>query len=254
MLFGIPIWRIVLVVMLIYLVVKRADLVAAVANAKYRKRQFPEAMRIFKIADKIGNLSVKNKMLLGYVCLRCGELDEARKHLRLCSTMTRRDSADRNQVKNLLALVSWKEGNLAEAIEELEEVVDSGYKNTTIYQNLGILYNLSDDHEKGLQFNQEAYEYNADDPIICDNLADAYAIAGDWEKSAEIYEELVHRDPEPRFPEAYYGYGRTLAHLGKTQEGIAMIEKSLTKPFSYLSIRSKEEVEAMLHDLTDKKQ
>ena len=40
--FGIPIWRIVLVVILIFLVVKRADLVAAFAKMKYQKRQYPE--------------------------------------------------------------------------------------------------------------------------------------------------------------------------------------------------------------------
>lgn len=245
MIFGIPIWRIVLIVVLIFLVVKRADLVAGVAKIKYNKRQFPQAMKIFKTADKIGNLSVGNKILLGYVCLRCGELEEARKNLRLCLTLTKRDSPDRNQVKNLLALVSWKEGNLADAIDELEEVVDSGYKNTVIYQNLGILYNLSDDKEKALKFNQEAYEYNSDDHIICDNLADAYSISGEYEKAAEIYADLMERDPKPRFPEAYYGYGKVLIALGKKEEGMEMIRTSLTKPFSYLSIRPKEEIEEL---------
>ena len=245
MLFGIPIWRIILIVVLIILVVKRADLVAGFAKVKYNKRQFPEAMKIFKAADKIGNLSVGNKILLGYVCLRCGALEEARKHLRLCITLTKRDSADRNQVKNLLALVSWKEGNLGEAIEELEEVVETGYKNTVIYQNLGILYNLSGDHEKALKFNQEAYEYNKDDHIICDNLADSYAICGAYDKAAEIYADLMERDPQPRFPEAYYGYGKVLISQGKTEEGLEMIRQSLTKPFSYLSIRPKEEIEAL---------
>ena len=36
--------------------------------------------------------------------------------------MMRRDSKDRFQIKNLLALVSWKEGNLSDAIEEMEEI------------------------------------------------------------------------------------------------------------------------------------
>ena len=243
--FSIPIWRIILCVILIFIVIKRADLVASFARVKYQKRQYQEALKIFKIADKVGNLSVGNKVTLGYVCLRCGELSEARKHLQLCSTLTKRDSADRYQVRNLLALVSWKEGNLEDAIEELEDVLDSGYKNTVIYQNLGIFYNLSDDKEKALNFNLEAYDYNADDHIICDNLADAYAKAGQYEKAAEVYEELISKEPEPRFPEAYYGYGETLIKLGRKDEGVAMIEKSFTKPFSYLSIKSKEEVEEL---------
>lgn len=250
--FGIPIWRIVLVVILIFLVVKRADLVAAFAKMKYQKRQYPQAMRIYKIADKIGNLSLGNKLTLGYVCLRCGCLEEARKHLMLCSTLTKRGSADRNQVNNILALVSWKEGNLDDAIEILEDVMDSGYQTTVVYQNLGIFYNLKDDAKKALSFNLAAYDYNSDDPIICDNLADAYAKNGEFERAAEVYESFIHQDPEPRFPEAYYGYGEVLIQLGKREEGLAMIEKGLTKPFSYLSIRPKEEIEERYRSLSRK--
>ena len=245
MIFGIELWRIVLVVVLIFLVVKRANLVAMFAKVKYNKRQYPEAMKLFQLANRIGNLSVNNKLLLGYVCLRCGDLDEARKHLNLCKGMIPRGKAERNQVKNLLALVNWKEGNLPEAIEMLEEILADGYRNTQIYQNLGILYNLSDDAEKAVQFNQEALEYNEDDQIIRDNLADSLAIAGRLEESAKIYEALVNDEPEPRFPEAFYGYGKVLISLGKQEEGLAMIKKSLEKPFSYLSIHTKEEIEQL---------
>ena len=63
-----------------------------------------------------------------------------------------------------------------------------------------------------------------------------------------MYDELLSRDPEPRFPEAYYGYGRVLIELDRYDEGIKLIEKSLTKPFSFLSIRTKEEVEQLLEE------
>lgn len=245
MILGIELWRIVLVVVLIFLVVKRANLMAMFAKVKYNKRQYPEAMKLFQLANKVGNLSVSNKMLLGYVCLRCGELDEARKHLNLCKGMIPRGKPERNQVKNLLALVNWKEGNLPEAIEMLEEILTDGYRNTQIYQNLGIMYNLSNDAEKAVKFNEEALEYNEDDQIIRDNLADSLAIAGRLEESAKIYESLVSDDPEPRFPEAFYGYGKVLIALGKQEEGLAMIKKSLEKPFSFLSIHTKEEIEQL---------
>lgn len=245
MIFGIPIWRIVLVVVLIFLVVKRADLVASFAKIKYNKRDYQQAMKIFRVADKVGNLNAQNKMLLGYVCLRCGELEEARKHLNLCKGLIPKGRPERNQVKNLLALVSWKEGNLNDAIEMLEEILADGYRNTQIYQNLGIMYNLSGDSEKAIAFHKEAMEFNADDQIIRDNLADGYAIAERWNDAAEVYEALVNDDPEPRFPEAFYGYGKVLIALGKQEEGLAMIKKSLEKPFSYLSIRTKEEIEEL---------
>lgn len=246
MLFGIPVWRIILAVFLIFLVIKRADIVMMFGKGKYRKREFEPALKVFKAADKIGNLSINNKLLLGYACLRCGDLENARKHLSLCITLTKPETADRHRAKYLLALVSWKEGDLDGAIEAYEEIIATGYKTSLIYENLGILYNLADDQERALKFNLEACEYNSDSHIICDNLAESYALTGDHQKAAELYEELLSRDPEPRFPEAYYNYGKTLMALSRKDEAIAMTEKALTKPFSFLSIRPKEEIEALL--------
>lgn len=235
---------ILLAILLCFLFVKRGDLMAMIARIPYNKREYHKAMKLYKIARKLGPLSKGHQLLLGYVCLRCGELEDARRYLQLCSTMTARGSADRQQVRNLLALVSWKEGNLEEAIEILEDVLESGFRTSVVYENLGIFYNLAEDKEKALQFNLEAYDYNADAHIICDNLAEAYGNLGQYEKSAEIYQALIEQDP--RFPEAYYGYGKTLLALGKKDEAIAMIEKSLDKPFSYLSIHPKEYAEELL--------
>ena len=247
--FGIDLWRILLCVFLIFIVVKRANLVAIFAKRSYAKRDYEKSLKIFRVADKIGNLSVANKELFGYTLLRCGFVDEAQTQLRGILPLTKRQSAQRYQLKNLIALTYWKQGNLSDAIEEMEEIIDDGYKNTQIYQNLGIFYNLCGDMEKAVKFNEEAYDYNKDDNIICDNLADAYARSGNYEKAAEIYEDLMNRDPEPRFPEAYYGYGNVLIQLGDKERGRELIEKSLTKPFSYLSIRPKEEIEQMLESI-----
>lgn len=245
MLFGIPIWRIILIIVLIYIVVQRANLVAIPAKIIYHQRKYPESLKIFKIADKIGNLNLVNKILLGYVCLRCGEVENARKHLQLAVTLTQRGSADRNKIKNILALTSWKEGHLDEAIEDLEEVIESGFRSTVIYENLGIFYNLSGDKEKALKFNLEAYDYNSDDLIICDNLANTYFLMGEYDKAKELYDDILNREPAPHFPEAYYGYGEVLIALGQKDEGLEMIKKSFDYPFSFLSIKSKEEIEEM---------
>ncbi len=245
---GIDLWRIIVCATLIFLVVKRANIVAGFAKVNYAKGDYEKALKIFKVASVVGNLSVPNKTIYAYIQLRSGLLEEAQTTIRGTLPYTKQRSAERYQLKNLLALTLWKQGNLSDAIEEMEEIVADNYKPTQIYQNLGIYYNLSGDVEKAISFNQEAYEYNSDDYIICDNLADAYARSGNYEKSSEIYADLVSRDPEPQFPEAYYGYGNVLIALGEREKGIEMIEKSLTKPFSYLSIRPKEEIEAMLRE------
>ena len=249
MIFGMSIGRWLLILLLLFLAVKRADMVAIYARICYSRRDFVHALKGFRLADKIGSLNANNKKMLGYCCLRAGELNEARMQLNLALGMLPRGNKERNQVRNLIALLCWKEGNLQEGIEILEEILESGYENTLIYQNLGILHNLSDNKQKALEFNQKAYEYNSDDNIICDNLADSYARLQMWEQAEKQYEELLAKNPPPRFPEAYYGYGKVLIQLGKKEEGLAMIEQSLDKPFSYMSIRSKEEIEELYRSL-----
>lgn len=235
-----------LLIFLVIIIVKRASIVALFAKYKYSKGDYYGALKIFNVADKVGNLGVGDKILYGYNCLRCGELEKAKKAFDIAYMITKPETADRFRVRSLQALLAWKQDDLETAIEYLEEVYNADFKNTNLYQNLGIMYNLSGDYEKALEFNKEAYEYNSDDNIIVDNLADTYSLMGNYEEAEKVYVDLVNRDPEPRFPEAFYGYGEVLIKLGKRDEGIEMIEKSLTKPFSFLSLRPKEEIEAML--------
>lgn len=235
-------------IIFVVIVVKRAAIVALFAKYKYSKGDYYGALKIFNVADKVGNLGVGDKILYGYNCLRCGELEGAKKAFDVAYIITKPETADRFRVRSLQALLAWKQDDLETAIEYLEEVYNSGFKNTNLYQNLGIMYNLSGDYDKALEFNKEAYEYNSDDNIIVDNLADTYSLMGNYEEAEKVYEDLVNRDPEPRFPEAFYGYGEVLIKLGRKEEGIEMIEKSLTKPFSFLSLKPKEDIEKMLEN------
>lgn len=240
------IWKTLLFAFLILIIVKRAAVVALFAKYKYSKGDYYGALKIFKIANVVGNLGIGDKILYGYNCLRCGELDMADKVFQQAYMITKPESADKFRIRSLQALVAWKEGDIDLAIEYLESVYDANYKTTTIYQNLGIMYNLKGDYEKALNFNKEAYEYNSDDNILVDNLADTYLLMENYDEAIKLFEELMSCEPEPRFPEAYYAYGEALIKTGKKEEGIEMIEKSLTKPFSFLSLKQENEIEEML--------
>lgn len=244
--FGIDLWRIILCIALIIIVVNRSNLVAMYAKKLYIDKKYEKAIKTFKVADNIGNMNISNKSMYGYALLRGGDVDKAYTVLRGILPYTKSGSAARYQLKNLLALTLWKQDKLDEAIEEMEEIIEANYKTTVIYQNLGIFYNLSGNAQKAIRFNEEAYEYNSDDYIILDNLAESYARSGNYEKASELYGELLSRDPEPHFPEPYYTYGEVLINAGQREKGIELIEKALTKTFTFLSLKTKEEVEEIL--------
>ncbi len=215
---------------------------AVIARMNYQRGKTEKTLKLFRIANNIGRLDAEDMMYYGYVLLRTGELSASREVLTHASLNAKKD-ATKKRIKSMLSLVAWKEGDLDSAIEMMESVM-SDFKNTNTYQNLGLMYIIKGDAERALKFNLEAYDYNSDDLVILDNLAESYAISGDISKAKEIYEELLKKGPH--FPEPYYSYGLILISEGEREKGIELIRQSLSKRFSFLSIKSKEEVEKLL--------
>lgn len=218
------------------------------AKIKYNKGDIDGAERIYERVSKKHTPSADNQLMYGYILLRKGKIERARKVLTIAS-MSKGKPLVKARIKAMLALVTWKEGDIDTAIEMLEEVI-AEFKNTAIYQDLGLLYILKGDKEKALNFNKEAYEFNSDDHVIMDNLAEAYALCEENEKSREIYEQLIEK--EPRFAEAYWGYGELLIKLGEKEKGLEFIRQSLNKRISYLSILQREDIEKLIKKYEEK--
>lgn len=233
---------IIFAVLAVYIFMKRAQLLAVFARLKWQKGDTDKALRLFELAEKSGNMGAENRLMYGYALLRLGHFGQAREMLTLAS-MSAAKVPVKKRIKAMLALVEWKEGNISQAIEMLEEVIED-FKTSAVYQDLGLMYILNGDKEKALKFNLEAYDYNSDDLVITDNLAEAYVLCGEKEKAVEIYEKLLEK--EPHFPEAYYGYGMLLIDMGERERGLDLIKQSLDKRFSALSVKSREQVQQLL--------
>jgi len=233
---------ILLIAWLVLMIVLRSDVIALLSRMQWKKGNTTKALKGFAFADKIGKMSAENLMYYGFIALRDGQLELARTMLNRAS-MSNPKPVLKKKIKSMLALVCWKEGDIDLAIEMLEDII-SEVKTTEIYQDLGLMYILKGDKEKALEFNREAYEYNSDNLGIMDNLAESYALCGDIEKASEIYEELLEK--EPHFPEPYYSYGMLLIEKGERERGIELIEESLDKRFTFLSVKTQQEVEGIL--------
>ncbi len=220
----------------------RGSLIAWLASICAAKGNTARALKLYRLADKTEKMSYNAKINYGYFLLKNGYLGDARVVFNKTSMDKKLSKTARQQLKSLQALVVWKEGRLEEAIEMLEEVTQE-YVTSLTYQSLGLLYILNRDREKALAYCLEAYEYNPDDNVIMDNLAEAYALCGETDKALKTYEELLARNPH--FPDAYYGYGILLMQEGRREEGLDYIGQSLSKKFSFLSALPKERVESI---------
>lgn len=232
------------IILLVFLIIKRGEVMAIFAKRKFGKGNLKGAIRTFAIAKRFGKLGAPSLMFYGYLLLRDGQLEQGRVILTQASMVAKKTEI-KKRIKALLAVCEWKAGDIDMAIEMTEETMYE-YETTNLYQNLGLLYVVKGDARKALEINKKAYEYNSDDDMIMDNLASAYVLYGEDEKAVEMYEKLYER--KPRFPEAYYGYGQLLIKLGQREKGIALIEESLGKNFSFLSVLQREDVEKMLEE------
>ena len=229
-----------ILLLLIFLYVKRAGILAFYARYLMQRGKIKKSLKLFKLADKWGKLSAVNQSVYGFMLLKNGYLDEARTTLSRAS-MEAKKSDLKNKINMMRALVLWKEGNIDAAIESLENISKT-YKTTTLYQDLGLLYVLQKS-EKALPFNLEAYDYNSDNLIIKDNLAEAYMLIGDTENAEKLYESIIEEGAH--FPEPYYSYGILLINKGEREKGLNLIKESLGKRFSFLSVMTKSDVEAL---------
>lgn len=231
--------------LIIFTVIKfLPDIFVYIAMFNYKK----DNAKTFKFLEKAyltGKLKPNYILYYSYICLKEGNLDKAERLLNAVFAHKRTNDIY-NSAKINLSLLLWKQGDLDKAIETLEEV-GKEFKNTVYFGNMGYFLILKGEYKKALDFNLEAYNYNRDDMIILDNLAQTYYYMGSYQKSEEIYEELMQKNPQ--YPVPHYNYAKTLYALNKKEKAAEEARLSLGFPFTHLAGASQEEVASFLENV-----
>ncbi|ELC8442186.1 tetratricopeptide repeat protein [Clostridium perfringens] len=224
---------------------KKPYILAYKGNVAFRNGEREKALDLYKKACTYKNTSDSIKLQYAYLTLYLGNLAEATnllkeidyeklpERLRASYTMTE-------------SLITWKNGDLKKAIEKLK-TLHAEYEHSTVYETLGYFLVLDKDYKEALDYNLLAYEYDQDNTVIIDNLAESYYFNGDLEKSKDLYNKLFEK--EPTMPEPYYYYGLILKEEGNTEGALESLDKALTKRESYLSALTKDQIRAAIAEL-----
>lgn len=142
--------------------------------------------------------------------------------------------ADRKQQVHLnYACAQYKLGNVSEAINLLE----ASHKKTpcgSTYGALGFLYVEAGDVEKGLAYNQEALEYDDEDPVVQDNMGQLYyRVIGDKEKALGYFQKA--HELKPGQIDTLYFLSRYDLEKGDKNAAIEKLETALDGRFSPLN-------------------
>ena len=203
------------------------------------------AMTYFEKAIKHPFAKPYIKSSYGYVLLREGRLDDTEPFLLEAANMKTLDERFKYNNTLNLAILNWKKGDIDQAIDIVEGIKED-YRNSIMYEILGYLYIAKGDYTKALEFNQEAYDYNKDDNVITDNLAQSHFFLGEYDEAEKLYEDTIDYI---KFPEAHYYYGIIKWKKGDYLAAYEALETSTRLKVSFLSIVDKEMLTAKFEDL-----
>lgn len=236
--------KIVILIVVLFLIYKLLPVIFREAGRMAGTNgDFEKALKHLKTAVKLSG-NVKNKNLYGYMLMQNSRFREA--IVVFNEVILDRAVLPANKVTSKVyrAMAKIKLGEKQDALEDAEEIFES-VKNTLTYALLGYMRQANGD--AALDFCLEAYDYNDDDRDICDNLAVAYYMTGDYEAAMETADEV--REKFPSFVEGYYHSAQIAARLGNKKSALELLEQIQNCTRTVMTTVSVEDIEALKEEL-----
>ena len=153
----------------------------------------------------------------------------------------------RQQLLMNYAVAQYKLGELDKAIHLLEASHQHAPCGIT-YGALGFLYVEAGDAEKALAYNLEALEYDDEDPVTLDNLAQTYyRLLGDKENAKKYFERAL-QFKEGQIDTLYF-LAKYDAEAGRKEDAVAKLKKALEGRFSPLNYATPEKIQEEINRL-----
>ena len=190
-------------------------------------KNYADGLKLLEKSVELG-VTPKQEITAAFAEVKFGDAVKAEKKINMVLLNPKVKPLMKNEAKCLLAVIKIARGDINSALEIMNKLYPQ-FKTTKFYSTYGYLAIASGDMEFAKKINEEAYEYNNSNDVICDNYGLYLYNAGEFEKAEEIYEKLLTK--EVKFPEAYYNYGRVLAKLEKTHKAKEMLEKALSMEY-----------------------
>lgn len=204
------------------------------------------ALKLYKEAMDLGLKDMRYILSYSALLIRNDHFAEARELLVKVQKYPMTDDNRRQLFVNYAACV-YKMGEIQKGIELLEKQHEK-QPSGLIYETLGYLYVEAGDYEKALAFNQEALEYDDEDPITLDNLGQTYYRLGNDKAKAKEYFEKALEIKSSQIDTLYFLAQYDLEE-GNREAAREKLETALEGRFSPLNYASRSLVEEQLKAL-----
>ncbi|MBE0601003.1 MAG: tetratricopeptide repeat protein [Firmicutes bacterium] len=224
-----------------------ATLKAQSAGRKYQSGDIEAAKKLYEEALQAGLKDPRYILSYSVLLLRSGEYQKARELLVENQSNPLLDGENKKQLFVNYAVCVYKLGDNEKAVRVLESQHQKD-PSGLVYQTLGYLYVATGNKEKAVSFNREALEYDEDDPITLDNLAQAYyLVEGDKATAKEYFEKALAQKPGQI--DTLYFLSQYDLEDGNREAAAEKLKKALDGRFSPLNFATKEMIEEQLKSL-----
>ncbi len=226
------------------------NLKAGSAYREHVKGNLAAAKAGYAAAYAEGMNNAKYLIAYGLLLLREGEYDKTIEILRKAEKAPAVTPEQKQQIIAHYAIAIWKQGRTDRAVELLQDLYRRG-KSGFLYGTLGFLLVEQGNAEEALAFNLEAVEYDEEDPVCLDNLAQTYyRLLKDKETARTYFQRALKK--KPGAIDSNYFLAQYDVEEGKLAEAIEKLETVLEGRFSPLNYVTKSLVEEQLAQLKAK--
>lgn len=227
-----------------------ANLAGQKALTAHGNADYEKALKLYEEAYAKGMDAPR--LLRGYsvLLIRTRQFDKALEVLKRMEKLPGLKPKDKAELHTNYAIILWQKGHLDRALELLDDVFRHN-KNGTIYSIIGYLKIEKGDAQEALAFNQEAFEYDEEDPVFLDNLGQTYyRLLGDKEKARPYFEKAIKKKPSAI--DTNYFMAQYAIEEGFYDEARRYLETAKAGFFSPLNYATPEMIEEKLAEIAAK--
>lgn len=227
---------------LIFVFIRRGYIFLAIGAKAFRKGDLDKAWPNLEKALRAG-LDPDRRNMIGSAYIQQG--DAARGVQILEEVAADPKAGDhRNVAKVTCSMGYWRLGQTDKAIESLEELRASGYRNDNLSINLET-YLLETGDLKRFSAIMDDNRSGTENNGLMDNRGWYCILTGDWETAKAVFDELID-ERNAKFPEAYLHGAQVSIHNGDIAQAVDRLSWGLARKFTLTCLATKEYFEHLL--------
>lgn len=217
------------------------------ALSKHQKGEYEQARVLYEEAIQKGCNQPNVFLSYSILLLKSDEYEKAKNLLVKAEKLPGVTPEQKQQIHMHYAVAAYKLGDIEKALSLLERQHNRA-PSGNIYGALGCIYIEAGEKEKALSYNQEALDYDEEDPVFLDNMGQTYYRLYHDKQKAKPYFERALKIKENQIDSLYFlaQYDIDDQNYEAAREKLSLIPGSNFSPLNYTT---KEKVQASLDQI-----